>query len=269
MTHQHLENSQENAMAHCQDCDKSINYAAYVIGASVLVGCILISATIFYNFKELIKSQNTAAPSMVQIQGNQVGQGAPTAPTAAAGQNGGVVDIKLNSNVPYLGSGSAKVTVVEYADYQCPFCERFFNTVMPEIKSKYIDTGKIKFVYQDFAFLGPDSTSASEAAHCAADQGKFWQYHDYLFKNQGQENSGWASAENQKKIAANLGLNTSQFNQCLDGKKYEAQVNAETAAGKSYGVSGTPTVFVNGKAIVGAQPAASFTQAIDAALAGK
>jgi len=155
---------------------------------------------------------------------------------------------------------------VEYADYECPFCEKFFTQVFPDLKSKYIDTGKIKWVYQDFAFLGPDSNTAAEASHCAADQNKFWQYHDYLFSHQGAEGSGWATADHQKQFAQAVGLNTSQFNGCLDSGKYKQEVLDETAAGRNYGVSGTPTVFVNGTPVVGAQPVTAFEQAIDAAL---
>jgi protein-disulfide isomerase len=137
---------------------------------------------------------------------------------------------------------------------------------MPKLKSDYIDTGKVRFVYQDFAFLGQDSTTAAEATHCAAEQGKFWEYHDYLLKNQGQENAGWASANKQKIFAKTLGLNTSKFNQCLDSRKYQKKVEDQTNAGKNYGVSGTPTVFINGQKIVGAQPYNVFKQAIDSAL---
>jgi protein-disulfide isomerase len=114
--------------------------------------------------------------------------------------------------------------------------------------------------------LGPDSNTAAEASHCAADQNKFWQYHDYLFNHQGQEGSSWATAEHQKEFAKAVGLNAAQFSQCLDSRKYKQEVLDETSSGRSYGVTGTPTVFVNGAAIVGAQPNASFTAAIDSAL---
>lgn len=238
--------------------------AAYIVGACVIIGAILISASLFYNFKlvlgqmDKLSSLSAAAPAAPSAPA----QGSPSAPAAPAGP----VNITLAPNTPFLGSASAKVTVVEYADYQCPFCEQFYKNTWPDLKTKYVDTGKIKFVYQDFAFLGPDSITASEAAHCAADQNKFWQYHDYLFANQGQEGSAWATADHQKQFAKTVGLNTSAFNQCLDSHKYTTEVNNETAAGKSYGVTGTPTVFVNGSIIVGAQPAVSFESAIDAAL---
>ena len=245
--------------------------SAYIVGGSLLIGAILISASLVYGSGRIINSlnsgallagsQNVAAQAQVQAP-SQVAAAQPSAPLAA----GTPVKITLKPNTPYLGSSNAKVTVVEYADYQCPYCEKWYSSVMPELKAKYINTGKIKFVYQDFAFLGADSNTAAEASHCAADQNKFWQYHDYLFGHQGTEGSSWATADHQKQFAAALGLNTAQFNSCLDSGKYKQEVLDETAAGRSYGVSGTPTVFVNGQIIVGAQPAQQFEQAIDVAL---
>ena len=206
-----------------------------------------------------LNQQAAQTPTVAAAPAAQAAQQPTTAP-------GTPVKITLKPNTPFLGSANAKVTVVEFADYECPFCEEWYKTVWPDIKAKYIDTGKIKFYYQDFAFLGPDSNTASEAAHCAADQNKFWQYHDYLFTNQGAEGSGWATADHQKQFAQAVGLNTATFNSCLDGGKYKQEVLDETAAGRSYGVSGTPTIFINGSPIVGAQPAASFEQAIETAL---
>jgi protein-disulfide isomerase len=245
-----------------QNRNKDFDFLAYLIGASILLGAILISVSIIYGFKLVVKQGAVVAQATQNTAAAQPAAQAQQTPPPA----GAPVNITLKSNTPYLGSSSAKVTVVEFADYECPFCEEFYKTVFPELKAKYIDTGKIKFVYQDFAFLGPDSNTAAEASHCAADQNKFWQYHDYLFNNQGPEGSGWATAAHQKEFAAAVGLNTSQFNSCLDSGKYKQEVLDETAAGRGYGVSGTPTLFVNGTAIVGAQPLATFEQAIDAAL---
>ncbi len=229
---------------------KNLQTLAYIVSASILVAAILVSATLFFTLK---------GGSFGTGSGNaQAGTQQPTP--------GKPVALAIAANTPFIGSDSAKVTVVEFADYRCPFCERFFTSVMPTIKSKYIDTGKIKFMYQDFAFLGPDSNTAAEASHCAADQNMFWQYHDYLFAHQGDESSDWANATHQKQIAQAVGLNMSTFNTCLDGGKYKQEVLNETAAGKKYGVTGTPTVFVNGVPIVGAQPLENFTDAIDAAL---
>jgi protein-disulfide isomerase len=246
-----------------------LSFVAYVIGGSILVGAILISASLFYNTKIIMgggTALNSNSGSAAATAPAAVAPAAPIAAAPAAAAPTGPVNITLKSNTPFLGNANAKVTVVEFADYQCPYCEQWFKTVMPDLKAKYIDTGKIKFVYQDFAFLGPDSNTAAEASHCAADQNKFWQYHDYLFNNQGTEGSAWATADHQKQFAQTVGLNTTKFNQCLDSGKYKQEVLDETAAGRSYGVSGTPSVFVNGAIIVGAQPTTTFEQAIDAAL---
>ena len=265
-------NNQDNS----QNGGKDFSFAAYVVGGSILLGAIVISATMLYMFKTATQHLDTVVKAVEQQAAGSIAALAPTQPSAAApsaaaptqaAPAAGPVKITLKSNTPFLGNANAKVTVVEYADYECPFCEQWFKSTWPDLKTKYIDTGKIKFVYQDFAFLGPDSNTAAEASHCAADQNKFWQYHDYLFTNQGAEGSGWATADHQKQFAATVGLNTTQFNSCLDSGKYKQEVLDETAAGRSYGVSGTPSVFVNGSIIVGAQPLASFEQAIDAALA--
>lgn len=229
---------------------KELATATYIIGGCVLAGALIISATIFYTLKGQSLAANTG----------------DNAPAAQKPDTAGKVTINLKSNTPYLGNNKAKVTVVEYADYRCPFCEKFYTDVYTQLKTKYIDTGKIKFIFQDFAFLGPDSNTAAEATHCAADQNQYWQYHDYLFTHQGSESSDWASAANQKIIAQTLGLNTTAFNQCLDSGKYKQEVLDETTAGQKYGVTGTPSVFVNGKIFVGAQPLANFVQAIDAEL---
>ncbi len=237
---------------------------SFVIGGSIVLASLVLAAAMFVNFRMVLNRLGNLPAIMAQNS-----PAAPTAPAVAGAQVAaptGPVNITLKSNAPFLGKADAPVTVVEYADYECPFCEQWYKTVMPDLKTKYIDTGKVKFYYQDFAFLGPDSNTAAEATHCAADQNMFWQYHDYLFSNQGQEGSGWATASHQKQFAQAVGLNISQFNQCLDSGKYKQQVLDETDAGKSYGVSGTPSVFINGTIIVGAQPLQSFEQAIDAAL---
>ncbi len=227
-----------------------------LVPVSILIGAILISTSICWSSGKILWFQSKAV-AQVQGQNAQAGTQNPA---------GGKVVLNLNPNTPYLGNSKAKVTVVEYADYRCPFCEKFYTDVYSKLKSEYIDTDKIKFMYQDFAFLGPDSNTAAEATHCAADQNMFWQYHDYLFTHQGSESSDWASSANQKKIAQTLGLSTSQFNQCLDSGKYKQEVLNETDAGKKYGVTGTPSVFVNGQILVGAQPLTNFEQAINAAL---
>ena len=255
----------EYAKSEMPEVESSQYLSAWIIATGILLGSIILSLSMFLSVRLLVKSFSQNSTGLA-VQ-------APVAPSAAVQNNAGPtptpgapVNITLAANTPFLGNANAKVTVIEYADYQCPFCEQFEKNVWPQLKSQYVDTGKIKFVYQDFAFLGADSNTAGEAAFCAQDQNKFWEYHDYLFNHQGQENSGWATADKQKLFAGAVGLNTSQFSQCLTNGKHKQDVLNQTAAGKTYGVTGTPTVFVNGVSIVGAQPYNSFKTAIDNAL---
>ena len=169
--------------------------------------------------------------------------------------------------LPIKGNKDAKVTVIEFADFQCPFCQRWFTESEANLIKDYVDTGKVKFAYRHFAFLGQESNFAAEASECANDQDKFWEFHDYLYKNQKGENQGAFSKENLKGFAKTLGLNTSEFNSCLDSGKHTKAVTDDTQAGQAAGVSGTPTAFVNGISIVGAQPYDSFKTLIDQELA--
>lgn len=198
----------------------------------------------------------------------------PTVPTTGQQQAGTAqpsvapgtpVNVSVG-NLPPLGNKDAKVKVVEFADFQCPFCKQWETSVWPSLKRDYIDTGKIAFYWRDYPFLGQESNYSASAARCANDQGKFWDFHDYLYNNQAQENSGAFSKDNLKKFAATMGLNTDQFNSCLDADKDAKAYQQDLSEGQKAGVNGTPTVFVNGVPVVGAQPYDTFKQAIDAAL---
>ncbi len=226
--------------------ESELSFVAYVIAAAVLVGAIIISGTIYFTGRSVFGVGGIAQNA--QATGDEK------------------VTITLPNNVPYLGNPKAKVTVIEYADYRCPFCEQYFKTVMPDIQAKYIDTGKIKFVYQDVAFLGPDSLTAGQGAYCATEQGKFWQFHDYMFAHQGDESTTWANAANEKTMAASMGLDVAAFSTCLDSGKYAKQVTDDTITAQKYGVDGTPTTFINGMPIKGAQDPKVFEQAIEDAL---
>lgn len=179
--------------------------------------------------------------------------------------NAGPVEVTIGDS-PVWGDQKAAVTVVEFGDYQCPFCKRYFDNVQSAIINQYVNTGKVKFVWKDFAFLGPESTWAAESARCAKDQGKFWEYHNYLYSHQGGENVGAFSKDNLKKFAAAVGLNITSFNNCLDSDKYAQQVQEETQYGSTVGVKGTPATFVNGVLISGAVPFSQIQAAIEAAL---
>ncbi len=175
---------------------------------------------------------------------------------------------ELPKNTPYLGNPNAKLTMVEFADFQCPFCGRFQKETFPTLKKEYIDTGKVKFVYMDFAFLGQESKDAAEAANCAAEQGKFWQYHDEVFANQNGENQGNFNKINLEKFATNAGLNLDQFKSCVAQNKYDAQISASQKLGQKYGISGTPGFLIGKEFINGAAPLDNFEQVIDTELNG-
>jgi len=176
------------------------------------------------------------------------------------------------SDDPVLGNPNAPVTIVEFSDFQCPFCARFFDQTLPQIQQDYIDTGKVKLVFRDFPIesIHANAKAASMAAECADDQKMFWQYHDKLFEGQTQ----WArlSAEDAsntfKQYASDLNLATEDFNTCLDSAKYMSEINQDFQNGANYGVTGTPAFFIgNDKdgyvAVIGAKPYSSFQQVID------
>lgn len=209
-------------------------------GAIVVAGLLIAGSVIYSN------SQNK--PMAVSSSG-------PAAVGALTGQPPeNLLPQDLTDNDPMLGNPEAPVTLVEFGDFQCPFCGRFFKTVEPQLIEKYVKTGKVRFVYRDFAFLGPESEWAAEAAECAKEQEKFWPYHDYLYNNQQGENMGAFSKANLKQFARRLGLDPNQFDTCLDTNKYTAEVQKDTEDGRKAGVNGTPTSFVNGRTVTGAVP---------------
>lgn len=180
----------------------------------------------------------------------QAGTNAGVSPAPAGYTLGNKADIAKNQ-LPALGDAKkAKVQIVEYADFQCPFCEKWFTEIEQSLIKDYVDKGLATFSFHHFAFLGQESTDSANASECANEQGKFWDYHDYLYSHQGQENSGAFSVENLKQFAANLGLDTVKFNSCLDSNKYSKNVQDDIAAGQKAGVNGTPATFINGKMVL-------------------
>ena len=169
--------------------------------------------------------------------------------------------IAVAGDDPALGNANAPVTLVEYSDFQCPFCLRVVPTIK-ELRAKYGD--KVRIVWKDFPLtqIHPQAFLAAQAGNCARDQGKFWEYHDRLFANQQA-----LQADALKKYAADAGLDSAAFNACLDGSKFEARVEEALGAGARLGITSTPTVYVNGRLINGAQPIEVFQAVIDEELA--
>ena len=174
---------------------------------------------------------------------------------------------------PVKGTIDAPVTIIEFSDYQCPFCGRFFANTFPEINKKYIESGKVKYVFRDFPLeFHKQAPKASEAAECPGEKGKYWEMHDKLFENQNA-----LTVDKLKQYAAEIGLGTDSFNACIDGGKYADEIKNDTDDGKKAAVSGTPTFFIGktqgskkeivGKRLVGARPFSSFAEVIEQLLA--
>jgi len=173
------------------------------------------------------------------------------------------------SEAKSLGRADAPVVLTEFSDFQCPFCARFARDTEPQIIEQYVKTGKVRFEYKHFIVIGEESWWAAEAAECAAEQGKFWEYHDLLFQRQGGENVGTFAKSKLKGFATELRLDRDAFDKCLDSDIYRAKVEANIAEGRALGVQSTPSFFVNKRAIVGAQPFSVFQDAIERELTAR
>ena len=162
----------------------------------------------------------------------------------------------------FEGSPDAPVTMIEYGDFQCPYCGSFFRDTLPPIVGNYIRTGKVKLVYRDFPLaVHANAQSAAEAAECAGEMGNYWEMHDKLFENQAS-----LSRANYIRWAGEIGIDAIGFTECIDSGRYRLEVQQDLAEGESSGFSVTPSFLINGRPIVGAQPYSTFQQAIDQAL---
>jgi protein-disulfide isomerase len=171
---------------------------------------------------------------------------------------------------PYIGDPNAPITIVEFGDYQCFYCNKFFHETEAQIHENYVNTGKVKMIFKDFIIIGQDSVTAAHAAHCANEQGKFWEYHDTLYNNWNGENNGWASAENQLRFAQGVGLNMTKFSECTASNKYRELIQSSTEDAQTLGLTGTPGFFVIGPnnkivKIPGAQPYDVFVNVLESA----
>ena len=196
------------------------------------------------------------------------------APSQAPSQPLQPVKISLDDD-PIRGDPNAPITIVEFSDFQCPFCARFHTQTLPAILEEYIDAGKVNLVYRDFPLesIHPNALPAAVAAECANEQGKYWEYHDMLFETQ----NGWSRLSSEAVIstfseyAGEIGLEQEQFDSCLESGKYLEEVKNDLSDGRAYDITGTPGFFIGNDEIgfvklSGAQPFDSFKQVIDAQL---
>ena len=172
---------------------------------------------------------------------------------------------------PVLGNTNAPLTMIEFGDYQCTYCKKFFRETEVSIIENYVKTGKVKIMFKDFIVVGGDSANAANAAHCANDQKMFWLYHSILYNNWDGEDTGWASFERLHEFANELELDMNEFSKCMSESKWEELVNSSQADGRIIGVTATPTFFIidqsnNILKITGAQPYAVFEEVFDSLL---
>jgi len=171
-----------------------------------------------------------------------------------------------------VGDPNAPVKIFNYSDYQCPYCRRFHDETFPLILKDYVETGKVYFTYRNFTVVGGggaggESFNAAKASVCAAEQGKFFEFHDMLFANQTGENIGDFTVRRLYAMADLVGLEAEAFDQCFKSSAAADAVNGDKAAGTQTGVNSTPSFVINGTLFLGAQPYGEFQKAIDAALA--
>ena len=166
-----------------------------------------------------------------------------------------------------LGNPNAKISIVEFGDYQCTFCYKFHKDTMKMIVEQYVVDGEVNFVYKDFPLNGPSSMMASEASYCAQEQGKFWQYHDMVFENWEGENTGWVTRVALERFAKNVGLDMIEFNSCMDNSKYHQKVLENEEFARKINIDATPSFIIfddtDAYRIIGAQPFETFEQVLN------
>ena len=231
-----------------------IHWPSLVIGAGIAVACIFCGVLMANMFNsETISVLDETQQKQTEIVKKQS------------------LSLFTDNASPILGNPNAPVTVVEFGDYQCTFCSKFFHETESVILTNYVKTGKVKILFKDFVILGQDSVNAANATHCANEQNLYWEYHSILYNNWAGEDTGWADIVHLNEFANKLGMNMDMFSACLSNLKYNELVNSSTMDGRQLGVTGTPTFFIidqnnDVKKIVGAQQYDVFKQIFDSAL---
>lgn len=209
----------------------------------------------------LVVSQVISGPSQLEME------------EEANPQRAALMSALLDNSHPPLGSADAPITLVEFGDYQCHFCNVFFHDTEEEIIRNYVDTGLVRMVFKDRTIIGPDSVVAARGGWCAQDQNLFWEYHDTVYSHWAGENNGWASLDNLRGFAEEAGLDVQQWSSCMSTSTHSEKVAASNEDARNLGVGGTPAFFVIGPdgnvlGIQGAQPYEQFAKVFDEILEG-
>ena len=226
------------------------------IPMAIVVAGILIAGAVFFGLR--------GSSTNIVAKGTQVQQ-----PQAAVAD---IAKVKT-AGEPYIGDPNAPVTIAEWFDYQCPFCKRFESDAVSGLMTEYIKTGKVKFVFKDFQFLGPDSQNAGLAARAIWEVApdKFYEWHKAMFEKQDNENGGWGSKTDILALAKSLGIDSAKVDQLMTSKasEYQKEMDTDKAEGSAFGINGTPGTIIGKQLISGAQPYSAVKQLVDLALQGK
>ena len=230
-------------------------------GPSLIIGASITSIVIVIAF---LGFENISNQTELVIE--------PTPMIQQAGPPKVTLNTFLANGSPILGNVNAPVTLIEFGDYQCHFCNVFFHSTEEDILKNYVETGKVKMIFKDYNIIGPDSVNASHGAHCANDQRLFWEYHDILYSNWTGENNGWASSENLGKFAQEIGLDMDLWSECMLNGNHSQTILGSNEDARSLELTGTPAFFVigpDGKTtrLFGAQPYEAFEKAFENELA--
>ena len=213
----------------------TVHWQSLGIGAGIAIACIfsvfLIAPSLSWEGVNMINTDSTQVSDEITIREIT----SIKKPTIAS---------FYNNASPILGDTNAPLTLVEFGDYQCTYCKKFFHETEESILINYIQTGKVKMLFKDFIVVNEDSVNAASAAHCANDQQMFWQYHSTLYNNWDGEGTGWASSDQLHKFASTLGLDMNKFTECMSQSKWKNLVHSSHDDGRTLGVDATPTFFI-------------------------
>jgi len=226
-------------------------------GPSLAIGAVITSVVIIVVF---LGFQGISNETELTMQ--------PTPTVQVSGPPKITMDTFLENGSPILGNPNAPITLIEFGDYQCHFCNVFFHSTEDDILKNYVETGKVRMIFKDYNIIGPDSITASHGAQCADDQGLFWEYHDILYSNWTGENNGWASSENLLKFAEEINLDIDEWSECMINTPHSQTILASNNDAKDLGITGTPAFFVigpDGKVtkLFGAQPYEVFQKTFE------
>ena len=218
---------------------KNSNWIIILLSAILVIAIIILFTQISKNNKVVTETENTG-----NIANNNSFQ-------------------NLIDDDAFMGDPNAPVTIIEFSDYECPYCQRFYSQTFSSIKKEYIDKGLVQFVYRDFPLnIHQFAQGAAEAAECAGEQDKYFEMQDKLFKS-GVD----GGIESYKQYAKEIGLNQTKFDSCVDNREMKEEVTNDFKDGQAQGITGTPGFIINGEKVIGAQPFEVFKEVIDRKLA--